>query len=611
MMHMATTASMHVPMNHSASMESSSFQIVPTGASVQSAEEKPKEDRHHVLSVWEKKKSSTDGGTEDEAKPTSSNFSGGRQDMSPARMSTFEEDNVAVTKAAGSPCARIILHPNSRKRIAWDLSELALVVYDAAMIPMGLFSLPDDIFLKFMEWFSRIFWTLDMGMSSLTAVILKDGNVNKNHKFILKRYLKTWFSLDMLIVGSDWMGFLASSGGVASLASASRAFRIIRIVRLVRLVKLAGVMEKGTEKLQSYKSAGDKLMFGIIIIKMLMVVIFFSHFAACIWWGIGDSDRDRTWVKTFKWNERPVGEQYLVSLHWSMSQLAGGMDEVTPQNGSERFFGVFVFLMGLFIMLVLIAIATSKLTQLAIIRGSMAQKVNNLKKYMQQNGISSNLALRVQRNVQFALSGDLSPEAVELLPIVSRPLQVELHMEMYAPAVQTIPFFTLCGQECPQILKKICHRAMSHTLLEKGYTVFVEGESATAMYIVVKGQLTYDHEDMIRNVDEKNWVAEPVLWTSWWHRGILTAKNEVKLTALDSEEFHDIVGPFNGTTSFNPKNYAAEFVAHMNDCAEVNVDDLICLSKSRSTYHEPVKKQSMSNTLGATFSKVKSLTGVE
>merc|ERR1719235_1420535 len=104
------------------------------------------------------------------------------------------------------------------------------------MIPMQFFSMEDTPFLIGMDWTTRVFWTMDMGWSCCTGVVLPDGSVEYNKYGILRRYFRSWFALDIFIVGSDWAGVaLASSAGEGM--GLSRLARISRVARVVRLLR--------------------------------------------------------------------------------------------------------------------------------------------------------------------------------------------------------------------------------------------------------------------------------------------------------------------------------------------------------------------------------------
>merc|ERR1712226_1132468 len=124
----------------------------------------------------------------------------------------------------------------------------------------------------------------------------------------------------------------------AKAAKASRTFRIIRMVRLLRLARMNEVLELITERINS-----EKLVIIADVLKMVVMLIGVAHFVACIWYAIGAMDGADTWVATYMYSEKPVEARYFMSLHWSLSQFAGGMDEITAKNTGERVFNIVVF----------------------------------------------------------------------------------------------------------------------------------------------------------------------------------------------------------------------------------------------------------------------------
>eukprot|EP00747_Dinoflagellata_sp_TGD_P060378 gnl/TRDRNA2_/TRDRNA2_152012_c1_seq1.p1 gnl/TRDRNA2_/TRDRNA2_152012_c1~~gnl/TRDRNA2_/TRDRNA2_152012_c1_seq1.p1 ORF type:complete len:226 (-),score=37.64 gnl/TRDRNA2_/TRDRNA2_152012_c1_seq1:184-837(-) len=189
-----------------------------------------------------------------------------------------------------------------------------------------------------------------------------------------------------------------------------------------------------------------------------------------------------------------------------------------------------------------------------------------LRKFLSQNRISNNLTLRVQRSAKHAIAGDLTEDAVELLHIVCEPLRIEMHFEMYGSILRHHPFFLEFLTEAPDVMRRICHYAMSTLLLSRGDLLFSKGEVPTEpkMYFMWKGSVEYDcpwNDDSL--LHPTDWVAEPTLWTQWQHRGTLTAVGDAKLAVLDAKTFQQIAvkrSRAKDCRSFNPKVYAADFV---------------------------------------------------
>uniref|UniRef100_A0A7S4REK2 Ion transport domain-containing protein n=1 Tax=Alexandrium monilatum TaxID=311494 RepID=A0A7S4REK2_9DINO len=464
-----------------------------------------------------------------------------------------------------------MIHPHSHKRAAWDIASLILVIYDMIMIPMSAFNLPETSFLLLMDWTTRLFWTFDMGWSALTGVVLQDGKITFEIRFILKRYLKTWFALDCIIVGSDWMEVIISSTNLIGLGRLARAFRIARVVRLLRLVRMQEVLQSVTERVQS-----DKLTFLLGCAKLVLSVLAAAHVVACAWWGLGDRDAaGGTWVSAAP----PLGAanvalQYLVSLHWALCQFTGGMDEVAPANALERLCAVASWTFGFVASAAVRSAMTSDLTHLHIIGGAQARQLATLRRYLKQNGISRNLALRVQRSAQHAVTGDLAADSVELLGVVAEPLRVEMNFEMYSPTLRNHPLFSDWIHEDAQVIRRVCHLALVTSLLANADVVFGRGETPRdpKMYFVVKGLLEYCRRHKPVLVGERQWLSEGALWTPWTHRGTLTATTDVTMATLHSASFRDVVQRFKGRKCFDPRLYAAEFVNHVNRTP--NADDL-------------------------------------
>merc|ERR1719247_2355030 len=131
--------------------------------------------------------------------------------------------------------------------------------------------------------------------------------------------------------------------------------------------------------------------------------------------------------------------------------------QVRPVAAIERFYNIILWIVAFMGAAIIFAILASSLVQAHIIGGSQARQLATLRKYLNQNSISKNLSLRVQRSAKHAISGDLSPDAVDLLGVVSEQLRLEMHFEMYSELQTSHPFFEQCIQVCPQAMRRICH----------------------------------------------------------------------------------------------------------------------------------------------------------
>jgi hypothetical protein len=213
---------------------------------------------------------------------------------------------------------------------------------------------------------------------------------------------------------------------------------------------------------------------------------------------------------------------------------------------------------------------TSSMTKLHIITSGQSQKMALLRKYLSQNNINHKLSMRIWRNAHHALEQRqrfVIEDAVELVKVISEPLCIELHFEMYGRILQAHPFFERYVEYCPQVMRKVCHRAMSIVHVSCDDVIFEAGEapSEPKMYFVGFGTLCYCNiNGYTAYVREREWIAEATLWCCWRHLGRMTATQDCRLFVIDATIFQAIASQFDHV-DFDPRLYAEAFVADLND----------------------------------------------
>jgi len=305
------------------------------------------------------------------------------------------------------------------------------------------------------------------------------------------------------------------------------------------------------------------------------------HFIACCWYGIGiDVEEDaKSWVRHMDLDKAVLGYQYVTSFHWSLTQFTGTVD-INPHNTGERVFAVVVLLFGFLISASVVSSITSSMTRLQIVSARQATQTSMLNQYLFDNGISTKVALRVQRNAMYALLQEKknTPEsAIELLNLVSEPLRVELHYEIHLPVLAWHPFFRRFNEFNANATRRICHVAVSRLSICRGDILFSIGEQPQfpAMYFIMNGRMQYlsDGRSPEALTPDNKWASEPVLWTPWVHLGTLRARAECMLTLLDANQFQSICVQFR-TQEFFPRLYAEEFVAELNNTSKDEITDM-------------------------------------
>merc|ERR1712039_605123 len=92
------------------------------------------------------------------------------------------------------------------------------------------------------------------------------------------------------------------------------------------------------------------------------------------------------------------------------------------------------------------------------------------------------------------------------------------------------------------------------------------------MYLISSGECEYTFGEDVHAMASGSWLAEPVLWTHWVHRGDFVGKGDCRLCALNAKSFQKICYLFEHTGNFDPRDRAYEYCSALQQHA--NPSDL-------------------------------------
>jgi len=493
-----------------------------------------------------------------------------------------EQPEIKEQSEIRSARSRLVIRPNSMYRFTWDMMGTILICYDCIIIPVqNCFEIADNVPVT---WTCRFFWTGDIPLSFLTGFLRSNGEAEMRLPQIVRRYIRTWLVIDLLVVVGDWVELFLQNMSGFEFAKFVKITRFMRIFRLARLLKISRVAH-----FVHYIGQGlsERITLAFNIITSIFALLYAAHINACVWYGIAsvfwDGIMGTSWISAKDVVYETLATRYLVSFHWAIAQFVGGMDEVVPVGNIERTYAIFSLLLAFVVASIFTSSLTSSITRLHIIRGVEHSNFARLREYLVQKSISRDLMMRIQRNAHYVTKEDRSSmqeSNVHLLRIVSEPLRAELHFEVHCPVFADHPFLGLYCQKCPLAMRKICHTAISMRQMAAGDTLFTIGElpNPPQMFFVVKGTLRYVEEvseagsssfgcDLSEGIEvsEGMWLSEGTLWTAWMHQGRVTAATECQILSLDAKQFQEIAAQFvSGDADCDPRTYATQFVGLLN-----------------------------------------------
>eukprot|EP00747_Dinoflagellata_sp_TGD_P084766 gnl/TRDRNA2_/TRDRNA2_162643_c1_seq6.p1 gnl/TRDRNA2_/TRDRNA2_162643_c1~~gnl/TRDRNA2_/TRDRNA2_162643_c1_seq6.p1 ORF type:complete len:928 (-),score=151.34 gnl/TRDRNA2_/TRDRNA2_162643_c1_seq6:128-2911(-) len=490
--------------------------------------------------------------------------------------SLLAQDNADdLNHADFDPISRLLfpfmITPHQPARIAWDLLGIIVLFYDIVMIPMQLLDLPSTVVLTLASWAVRIYWTMDFPSQFITGYVTKLAAVELRPILVAKMYMKTWMAFDATVLCIDWAETGFSNVGAARMGKTVKVIRLFRMLRLIRAKKVQDLIKQWS----GVRSEEVVIIAGIF--SYLSLVVIAVHFLACCWYGIGGDYPG--WRRVEQVDDESLMFKYSTSLHWSMTQIIGN-SKIDPHNSTEMLFNIAVLLFTFVMSSMVISAITSSMTRLHIIYAEQSTMVSMLNQYLRDNHISRGVSLRVQRNALYTLEShkrNVPEKNIVLLNYVSEPLRVELHYEIYKPALEHHPFFHKYDQHNTVGMKHVCHTALSLLSLSSGDVLFSDGEvpPVPQMYFVTNGRLRYLQTggQAPKDVTVNQWAGEGLLWTPWMHCGLLRAKTECSLIVLDALQFQTIAYQFQDA-DFSSRKFAILFVDALNSSDKAKLTDL-------------------------------------
>mmetsp|Transcript_30522 Transcript_30522/g.71258 ORF Transcript_30522/g.71258 Transcript_30522/m.71258 type:complete len:1088 (-) Transcript_30522:115-3378(-) len=467
---------------------------------------------------------------------------------------------VQAFQSSGSPLRQflekyVVIDPTKTTHMLYGCLSLVVLLHDLIVIPILLaWDVPTDGIFRVAAWTTACFWTLDVCVNFFTAVS-KDGLLLRDLYIIARRYLQTWFSFDVFLLTSDWVTLLLLPILDSSQAN-SGSVKILRVVRLVRLLHILSMFRILTfiRVMEDFldRTFAESYRLSIKIVSVLIVIAWVNHLICCGWFAVGrlaPSDTGLHWTDSVPYldisAEDPV-YQYWSSLHWSVAQITLGSMGVSCLNSYEHAFNVVCLMFGLLFGSSLISSLSATMVQFQMLRNGRAQKLQMLRKYLQDNDVDLHIATLVQKQVKERLGPkeQLTDVDIPELALLSSSLRLELRLEIYKPHVTVHPLFALWHRIDPSSFKRFCAEALDFRSLRAGDELFVAARAADPQaYLLIQGKIQYEQDpttapNLVSNdqkVSSGTVLAEAALYSQWIHVGKASAASNCRLLQVNGE----------------------------------------------------------------------------
>ncbi|CAJ1342687.1 unnamed protein product [Effrenium voratum] len=463
---------------------------------------------------------------------------------------------------------RFVVEPDSNVQLIWSLIAVVFIVWDLITVPLSIF---DDqglsIFLNDVAKVSFSYWVLDMPLHLIFGVQV-GGVLELRPRVLVWLYVKSWFLADVRL------GRKAAEESEENSISGFRSARFLRTMRLLRLLRLLRVGKLERElTLLAKRFLSTHVVMVLRICAALFVMLSINHIIACCWYAVGAGGKETgaaNWLSRMELETSSFSESYVASLHWSLTQFTPATNNVAPANAEERLFAIFVILLAMGAFSSFIGSITATVTSLRSIQAEKVKQHNQLLQFFVERNMSTDLYNNVTETISRGrFEVRLTEQEVDLVQRLPERFKMQLHEELYLPSLLHLGFWPprARSQEA-QLLRRICHDAMSERVVKPGEDMFIPGTDCNSAYIMESGSLCYSvthhqpaasvstggvsmksssmkEEVLQQSLIEGDALCLPALWAEWHHRGRLVAVQGASyLVLLDCPAFALLAAKF-------------------------------------------------------------------
>jgi len=170
---------------------------------------------------------------------------------------------------------KMIITTDSKWKFRWNIFIGVLVLYNGVLIPWNIaFGRPFNWTL-YIDYSVDAVFLVDIFLSLRTSYITKTGVEVMNSVMIRKRYLTTWFPIDIIsVLPFELLALLLDR------VNGRIFFSLLKVPRLLRLSRLMKQFDK-------FSNANF-----LRLVKLLGAFVLFAHWVACTWYFIGRYQQD-------------------------------------------------------------------------------------------------------------------------------------------------------------------------------------------------------------------------------------------------------------------------------------------------------------------------------
>jgi len=388
--------------------------------------------------------------------------------------------------------SRCMLSQGSYVRVFWDIGVACMLFYIAISLPY-VWGFSEGVAtggVRSMDTMADLFFMVDVALNFRTGYYTKDGIEILHWRPVSKRYLRTWFVLD--VVSSFPIDLVTDSKAlnlqplkILKGGKISKVFKFIKLLRLSRLVKMAGGSELSEQIEELFASSHISTTCSLVLIMLTTLLL--THWLACCMMFSGPGFLDSySFVQDTGWS------RYVSAYYWAMTTMTTvGYGDITPKSDWERLYAIFAMIVGGGCYGYVVGSVTSIVSRKDVHTRTYQQRMEVISGWLSHHQLPWDLRRRVRRYFKLQLAEKPSLEYTVINDLNGK-LREEVVQHLIHDDVQSNPLF----DNLPKALLAHLIEILQRVEFKEADKVCSIGDHGTTMYIIVNGTACMSFQEM-------------------------------------------------------------------------------------------------------------------
>lgn len=387
---------------------------------------------------------------------------------------------------------RYILDPTGNISYYWTLVVCFAVVYHLWTVTfraafLDPWSDPEccSVLWLLVDQLSTIVFVLDFVVQFRTSY-LKDGMMESDPQALYDNYITSiYFKLDLSsIIPFDWLFMI--------LLRTTQVPALVHLPKMLKVHRLREFFDR--TEIRTHFPNACRMFF---LTHNVMVIIHWNgcaYFWLCRILGFGSDP----WVYP-SWDEvgyedwGHLSRQYIYSFYWSTLTLTTIGELPVPQTNLEFLFVTVNYLIGILLFASIVGNVGNIIVNIQKNRSKFQTKIDNIKEYMQQKKVPSNLQHRVIKFYNYMWTNGHPINNDSVLSSLPEKLRAEIGIYVHMDTLKKVAFF----ERCETSLLSDLVLCLTTEIYLPGDYVCRKGDVGHEMYIVNRGKLEVLEEDNV------------------------------------------------------------------------------------------------------------------